>query len=92
MAFFHYSQNNSGGFYVGPEHVIVEADNAAEADQIAQGNGVYFDGVRVGKDCGCCGDRWTTAEFWDDEGDSEPSIYGEPAVESENCQIIRKLT
>ena len=92
MAFFHYSQNNSGGFYVGPPHVIIEADNAEKADEIAQKNGVYFDGVIDGMDCSCCGDRWSSAEVWDDEGDSEPNIYGKPAIESENCRIIRKST
>ena len=61
--FYFYSQNNSGGSFRPPAiNVIVEASCAAEADTIAEGLGLYFDGIG---DCPCCGDRWHRAE--DDE-------------------------
>lgn len=62
--FYFYSQNNSGGSFRPPAiNVIVEASSAAEADSIAEGLGLYFDGVG---DCSCCGDRWHKAEEdWD---------------------------
>ncbi|QEQ94098.1 hypothetical protein SEA_SAFTANT_66 [Streptomyces phage Saftant] len=83
MPFFEYNQNNSGGsFDIDPDAgistvVIVEADNAAEADAKAEEIGLYFDGDG---DCPCCGDRWYAQDggWKDDAGDPVPSIYGEP--------------
>ena len=62
--FYVYRQNNSGGSFLPPAvNVIVEADNAAEADTIADGVGIYFNGEG---DCPCCGYRWSEAdEVWD---------------------------
>jgi len=81
MPFWHFSQNNSGGRFVfEPEngishHVVIEAMNAREARVRAQDIGLYFDGVRSGMDCSCCGDRWS--EPWmDDDGKAEPAVYG----------------
>ena len=78
--FYTYRQNNSGGsFYINDDvaqFVIIEADNAAEANERAEAIGLYFDGVDKDLDCGCCGDRWV--EAWSDEGSEEPMIYGEP--------------
>ena len=31
---------------------------AQEADTRAEKFGIYFDGVKNGQDCDCCGDRW----------------------------------
>ena len=60
--FYEFRQNNSGGFFKelenGMFHLIVEANSEEEANEIAQENGVYFDGCREGLDCECCGDRW----------------------------------
>ena len=59
MALFQFRQNNSGGRWMGPKFVVVKADDADQANQIAQDQGpVYFDGVADGRDCDCCGDRW----------------------------------
>ena len=62
--FYVYRQNNSGGSFRPPAvDVIVEAPSAAEADTIAEGVGIYFDGAG---DCPCCGNRWSEAdEEWD---------------------------
>jgi hypothetical protein len=56
---FTYHQNNSGGYFNGPESVTIEAYNEEDADRKAEESGlVYFDGVEQGIDCECCGDRW----------------------------------
>ena len=66
MAYYIYRQNNSGGHYdidldVGLNvNVIVEADSEDEANTKAKAIGIYFDGVRGGIDCECCGDRWSS--------------------------------
>lgn len=86
--FFTYRQNNSGGRFIGEINIIIEADSAKEADEIAQENGVYFDGVDEGHDCECCGDRWSRA--WESDGTENPEIYGEAVGESHNCKIVRK--
>ena len=60
MAWFQFSQNNSGGAYIGPTEVWVEADDSTEANERAEREGtVYFDGVDSEQDCECCGDRWS---------------------------------
>ena len=78
MAFFTFTQNNSGGFYTKPaKFVIIEAENPDEANSIAEDNGVYFNGCSNGNDCECCGDRWYRTE--DYYAKDEPLIYGEKA-------------
>lgn len=77
MPYFTYRQNNSGGKFTEPAlYVIVEADNAAQADMRAAVVGLYFDGCAIGFDCSCCGDRWYRAH----EGDAtkRPEIWGQP--------------
>lgn len=74
MKFYSYIQNNSGGGYVGPHVLIVEARNAAEANLVAQTHGVYFDGCYRGLDCDCCGDRWHE-QWFDEDGFDEPGVY-----------------
>lgn len=76
--FYHYSQNNSGGSFDFNKqkgitnHVVIEADNANEADSIAENIGLYFNGCDEGMDCACCGDRWYNAYG---EGDDVPKVY-----------------
>ena len=60
MPFYHYDQNNSGGVFKEPAlNVFIEASSHEEADAVAEANGLYFDGVDEGRDCPCCGDRWS---------------------------------
>jgi hypothetical protein len=63
--FFPFYQNNSGGVFDKnlPINLIIEAEHADEANSRAESLGIYFDGVKTGRDCECCGSRWwrTTA-------------------------------
>lgn len=75
MPWFEFHQNNSGGYHTGPAiSVIVEAPNADTANAIVQLHDVYFDGCADGRDCDCCGDRWST--LWREDGDAVPSHHG----------------
>lgn len=77
--FYTYDQNNSGGIVDIDEKngitvfVIVEADNADQANRRAEEIGLYWDGVDRGMDCECCGDRWYRADP-DDPGDDTPKL------------------
>ena len=79
--FYTYNQNNSGGSFVTDrgagiaQLVIIEANNAADADESARSLGLYFNGVEDGRDCSCCGDRWSS-QVGRDDGDEVPSLYG----------------
>ena len=82
LKWFTYDQNNSGGTFHYDEargistKVLIEAHSASEANRIAEGIGLYFDGDG---DCSCCGDRWYSK--WDSaEGTDEPMIYGVPVA------------
>ena len=81
--FYEFGQNNSGGSFVIDNdltcHVIIEADNDKEANKLAEGVGVYFNGCDDNIDCNCCGDRWY--EQYEEEGDEVPSVYGTPVAE-----------
>ena len=80
MRFFTYRQNNSRGRYDEnlPKVLIVEAATVGEAERVAEGLGVYFDGVAKGPDCVCCGDRWQRAE----EGSVVPNCWPSTPFES----------
>ncbi|MCY8493708.1 hypothetical protein [Bacillus inaquosorum] len=66
MTFYEYTQNNSGGSFVTNDklchRLFIEATSYEEADTIAEGLGVYWNGVSEGIDCDCCGDRWEIAD------------------------------
>ena len=78
--FYSYYQNNTGGSFVGPQCVIIEAEAAEDANILSSKAGVYFDGVLNGIDCSCCGDRWYRT--YDYIGDNVPSFYNEPISEA----------
>lgn len=78
--FWHFNQNNSGGSFIQDHengishHVVIEAESATQANEIAESIGIYFNGCSDGRDCDCCGDRWSSAYG---EGDKKPSVYGQ---------------
>lgn len=78
--FYTYKQNNSGGNFLKDENVaevvIIEAASSEEADAKAKSIGIYFDGCEDGRDCNCCGDRWSTASY--SNAYAKPGIYGVP--------------
>lgn len=90
--FYTFSQNNSGGDFdiddKVAEWVIIEADSADEANDIAEGVGIYFDGCENGYDCDCCGDRWYRQ--YDYEGTETPEIYGRPVVGEGHFGYLRR--
>lgn len=93
--FFTFDQNNSYGKFVITEdpaiapYMIFEAVSAADANLWASVYGLYFDGVADGRDCNCCGDRWS--EQWsDDRGEDVPLIYGEPITASTSIRWLVK--
>ena len=67
LKWFLFQQNNSGGYFDVDNkvchRVFIQATNASEAEDIAEGLGIYFNGVDNGNDCGCCGDRWSSADI-----------------------------
>ena len=80
---FTFRQNNSSGSFIRDKDlnvfVIIEAYDEVHAFARAIEVGIYFDGVADGKDCECCGDRWSR---YFDESDV-PMIYGETIEQSE---------
>ena len=95
MSFYTFNQNNSVGFFVGPEYVIIEADSADDANMIALDHDVYFNGCVTGNDCECCGDRWYEVD--ESDATEKPEIYSEdPAKyvdykgEKPEVKIVRK--
>ena len=92
--FYSYRQINVGGRFEGPQVIIVEADDMAEAEATAQRAGVYFDGVAAGRDCVCCGDRWT--RFPDEFATREEAVasiaeHRQPEGDAPVYQIVDRL-
>lgn len=77
-----YSQQCVGGHYtidIGKglaPLVFVEADGPEQADRILVAAGAYFYGVSQGRDCPCCGDRWTPAGTVEPASVQTPEVYG----------------
>ena len=77
--FYHFRQNNSGGVVAGFRNIIIEAKNADQANYIAEEKtDIYFYGMDEGKDCKCCGDRWSKASSY--RGTKKPTMYSEPVI------------
>ena len=52
MKLYKFRQNNSGGSFTSPAiSVYIQADNANEANDIALGHDIYFNGVEEEYDC-----------------------------------------
>jgi hypothetical protein len=63
MKYYLFRQNNSGGHFdindmLAP-YVFVQAKSKKQANKRAKRVGIYFDGCDEGRDCPCCGDRWS---------------------------------
>lgn len=55
--YYTYWQNNSGGSYLGPAHIIIEANSEDEASAI-------FDELPLDHEfCECCGYRWNGIDY-----------------------------
>lgn len=78
--FYTYRQNNSGGRFIQDKsvagYVIIEASNLGEAHDKAEDVGIYFDGCDKGRDCPCCGDRWSRYA----DAARKPKIYGKEPI------------
>lgn len=84
--YYRYRQNNSGGVFFGPVVVFIRADSEEEADRRAVESGIiYFNGVRAGRDCECCGDRWYGS--WGDCYTAE-EVAEEVEFSSEEVEVI----
>jgi len=86
MPFYEYSQNNSGGDFVEEmgHGVFIEIATVEEANDRAEGMGIYFNGVDSGSDCPCCGDRWSTA--WNEAASTREELIKEVRVSIEYAQ------
>ena len=77
--FYTFGQNNPGGSFIVDDtvchYVIIEADDYALANDLAEYKGIYFNGCDDDIDCPCCGDRWS--EVYKNDGTDEPLIYSE---------------
>lgn len=87
--FYTFNQNNSGGWFDHEElegighYVVVEATDANHALDRAERIGLYFNGCDTGRDCPCCGDRWSDFQR-DEDGTDSPEVYGEKYVACES--------
>lgn len=94
MPFFTFHQTDSGGSFVADlddgiaEYVIIEAANADAANDKAERIGLYFNGMRDGHDCPCCGDRWSRVGVFD--ANPTPLIYGLPPREGLGDSLLYK--
>lgn len=93
MNFYHFRQNNSGGRFVQNDDldvsVLIEANDAREANDLAERIGIYFDGVANDMDCECCGDRWHPVSDYD--GKPFPHRYGEILEKNEAGEYITEF-
>ncbi len=91
LKFFHFDQNNSGGYYVIDEkhgigaEMIIQATSAKEAwsklNEIGESNTSFH------QFCQCCGERWSS--YLDDkDGTDEPTIWGKPLSDPKTKPIF----
>jgi hypothetical protein len=80
LKWFHYDQNNSGGYFivndVVAEDVYIQAPSAAEAEERAE---QIFE--PYSEFCDCCGERWFLGYVRDVDGYDVPTNYGTPITE-----------
>lgn len=91
--FYTFIQNNTRGVMeVDPasgisEYVIIEASSADDANKRAVDIGIYFYGVKEGKDCACCGDRWHKTN--EQCGTTSPSVWGDDVIAEDRSLRIQ---
>lgn len=94
MPFYTFQQNNSGGDYNRDRNVdkfvVVEGNDIADIVDKADAIGIYFDGVDLGRDCECCGDRWS-APYDSDQLTATPKIYGS-VLDADGSAFISQST
>ena len=83
--FWHYSQNNSGGYFIESDvngvcsDIIIEAETASDANRklykMSVNTPEFFEY------CECCGERWIVKDPVLDKGDDVPEMYGTPVSE-----------
>lgn len=89
--YYTFRQSKSGGYYkIDPsegisQYVIIQADNAEEANERAEEIGLYFDGCDYGMDCLCCGDRWYRS--YEEDGTETPEIFGRSLLNYINAGV-----
>ena len=85
MTVYGFRQNNSGGYFTEPAEtiIVVAAKSKDHALETAGKAGLYLDGVQLGFDCDCCGDRWNSgaSEF---ENVADAKAYAEKAQYDDN--------
>lgn len=86
-------QNNSGGSFhfdeaAGITHfVVVEANDVYHATARAEEIGLYWNGCDAGRDCSCCGDRWSEPYG---KGTDEPMVYGKPVAKATGFKWMKE--
>jgi hypothetical protein len=99
MLYYHFHQNNSGGFHVGPKDVFIQAEDVDTANKIAEEETeIYFNGCSTGNDCNCCGDRWNraygegmeTPKIWHWNGDTNKYEETDAHI-SEDIKIFKRV-
>lgn len=68
LKWYEFTQNNSGGYFEVDENVchrmLIEASSFDEVLEKAESLRCYWNGVSVGIDCPCCGDRYS--HYWEE--------------------------
>ena len=85
LRWWHFDQNNSGGYFITnedvAEDVFIQASSAEEATKRAE---ALFE--NYSEYCACCGERWSTYAHEDDGTDS-PELYGD-SIYSAKAQMF----
>lgn len=75
LKWYHYNQNNSGGYFVDPaQHVWVQGTSADDVERRFEALG--FDDSF----CLCCGERWS-GPWGEDDLTEQPEYYGKKLTE-----------
>ena len=87
--YWEFRQNNSGGWFVKEfgHLTLIWAKTPEDANHAAEQHGIYFDGCSRGRDCPCCGDRWSKVGAW---GDAKPD-YPDITVDALVAELTREI-